>query len=168
VLKYLHALITRSDIVAHLNKLDEQGKSAQSEELDLVQMLGYYAVIGLLRMHNLLGDYRLALQQLDPIDISRRGLLGRVMACHITTYYYMGFAYMMSHRYMDAIKALSNILLYINRTKQYHTRSAAYDIIVKKNEQMFALLAMLVALCPYQGIEENLQAPSPPPPCALF
>ena len=36
---------------------------------------------------------------------------------------------------MDAIKALSNILLYINRTKQYHTRSAAYDIIVKKNEQ---------------------------------
>merc|ERR1740133_450555 len=57
---------------------------------------------------------------------------------------------------MDAIKALSNILLYINRTKQHHTRSAAYDIIVKKNEQMFALLAILVSLCPYQ-LEENLQ-----------
>merc|ERR1711865_1078804 len=107
-------------------------------------------------MHNLLGDYRLALKQLDPIDISRRGLLGRVMACHITTYYYMGFAYMQSRRFMDAIKALSNILLYINRTKQHHTRSAAYDIIVKKNEQMFALLAILVSLCPYQ-LEENLQ-----------
>jgi translation initiation factor 3 subunit L len=156
VLRYLHSLISYSEIVDHLNKLDAAGKSAQHEELDMLKMLGYYAVIGLLRMHNLLGDYRLALKQLDPIDISRRGLLGRSMACHITTYYYMGFAYMMSRRYMDAIKALSNILLYINRTKQYHTRSAAYDIIVKKNEQMFALLAILVSLCPY-CLEENLQ-----------
>ena len=79
------------------------------------------------------------------------------MASHITTYYYMGFAYMMSHRYVDAIKALSNILLYINRTKQYHTRSASYDIIVKKNEQMFALLAVLSSLCPYK-LEENLHS----------
>jgi len=157
VLKTLHDLTKYSNIVAHLDKLDASGKSAQHEELDMLKMLGYYSVICLLRVHNLLGDYRLALKQLDPIDISRRGLLGRVMACHITTYYYMGFAYMMSRRYMDAIKALSNILLYINRTKQYHTRSAAYDIIVKKNEQMFALLAMLVSLCPY-ALEENLQS----------
>jgi len=157
VLQYLHALETKSQIVAHLNKLDAGSKSAQHEDLNLFQMLGYYSVIGLLRMHCLLGDYRLALKQLDPIDISRRGLLGRVMACHITTYYYMGFAYLMSRRFIDAIKALSNILLYINRTKQYHTRSAAYDIIVKKNEQMFALLAILVSLCPYR-LEENLQS----------
>jgi len=156
VLSFLHKLIARSDIVEHLNRLESQGKNPQNEELDMVQMLGYYSVIGLLRMHNLVGDYRLALKQLDPINISSRGAPGRVTACHITTYYYMGFAYMMGKRYMDAIKALSNILLYINRTKQYHTRSAAYDIIVKKNEQMFALLAILVSLCPYK-LEENLQ-----------
>jgi len=157
VLRYLHALRDYSKIVAHLNEVDAAGKSPQHEELNMLQTLGYYSVIGLLRMHCLVGDYRLALQQLDPIDISKRGLLGRVMACHITAYYYMGFAYMMGGRYMDAIKALSNILLYINRTKQHHTRSAAYDIIVKKNEQMFALLAILSALCPYH-LEESLSS----------
>jgi len=156
VLKTLHDLTKYSNIVAHLDKLDASGKSAQHEELDMLKMLGYYSVICLLRVHNLLGDYRLALKQLDPIDISRRGLLGRVMACHITTYYYMGFAYMMSRRYMDAIKALSNILLYINRTKQYHTRSAAYDIIVKKNERHQGPVQHPLVYQPHQAVPHAL------------
>ena len=35
----------------------------------------------------------------------------------ITTYYYVGFAYMMMRRYADAIRTFSNILLYVQRTK---------------------------------------------------
>jgi hypothetical protein len=40
----------------------------------------------------------------------------------------MGFAYLMMRRYMDAIKTFCNILLYIARTKQYHTRSCQYEM----------------------------------------
>merc|ERR1712166_797245 len=155
--RYLNALVKESNIVAFLNEQEEQLGSLQNVDLDLFKLLGYFSVIGLLRMHCLTADYRRALQQLDTINIARRGLLKGGMPCHITTYYYMGFAYMMHRRYVDAIKALSNILLYINRTKQYHTRSSSYDVIIKKNEQMFALLALLVSLCPYR-LEENLQA----------
>jgi translation initiation factor 3 subunit L len=43
---------------------------------------------------------------------------------------------MMMRRYVDAIKCFTNILLFIARTKQYHTRSYQYDQILKKNEQM--------------------------------
>ena len=157
VFRYLHALVKESNIVAFLNEQEEQLGSLQNVDLDLFKLLGYFSVIGLLRMHCLTADFRRALQQLDTINIARRGLLKGGMPCHITTYYYMGFAYMMHRRYVDAIKALSNILLYINRTKQYHTRSSSYDVIIKKNEQMFALLALLVSLCPYR-LEENLQA----------
>jgi translation initiation factor 3 subunit L len=32
--------------------------------------------------------------------------------------------------------------------KQLHARNAAYDQVLKKNEQMYALLALAVALCP--------------------
>jgi hypothetical protein len=32
--------------------------------------------------------------------------------------------------------------------KQLHARNAAYDQILKKNEQMYALLALVVGLCP--------------------
>lgn len=86
----------------------------------------------------------LALKTLEPLDItgSKKGLHTRVTACHITLYYYLGFSYLMMRRYLkfnspfilidmcrysDAIKTFSTILLYINRTKQYHTRSYQYD-----------------------------------------
>lgn len=48
-------------------------------------------------------------------------------ACHVTTFYYVAFAYMMMRRYSDAIKTLTHILLFIARTKQYHTRSYQYE-----------------------------------------
>merc|ERR1711871_534163 len=69
----------------------------------------------------------------------------------------MGFSYMMMRRYVDAIKCFTNILLFISRTKQYHTRSYQYDQILKKNEQMYALLAICLSLCPYR-IDENVHA----------
>ena len=34
------------------------------------------------------------------------------------------------------------------RVKQYHSRSSQYDQILKKNEQMHALTAITVAMCP--------------------
>ena len=34
------------------------------------------------------------------------------------------------------------------RVKAYHQRSAQYDQILKKNEQMYALLAITTSLCP--------------------
>jgi len=52
-------------------------------------------------------------------------------------------------------KVLSAILVYISRTKQYHTRSYQYESMMKKNEQMYSLLAIGVALCP-QRIDENV------------
>jgi len=62
----------------------------------------------------------------------------------------------MLRRYTDAIKTFSNILFYIARTKQYHTRSYQYDQIIKKNEQMYALLAVAASLSPQQALDENL------------
>ena len=34
------------------------------------------------------------------------------------------------------------------RVKQYHSRSAQYEQILKKNQQMYALTAITLALCP--------------------
>lgn len=79
-----------------------------------------------------------------------QGLFTRVTACHISVFYYVGWAYLMMRRYTDAIKTFSNILFYIGRTKQYHTRSYQYDQILKKNEQMYALLALAVSISPQQ------------------
>lgn len=51
-------------------------------------------------------------------------------------------------RYVEAIREFNKILLYIYKTKQYHQKSPQYEQILKKNEQMYALLAICLSLCP--------------------
>ncbi|KAJ6262807.1 Eukaryotic translation initiation factor [Drechslerella dactyloides] len=114
----------------------------------LYRMLGYFSIIGLLRVHCLLGDFTLALKTLDDIELNKKAVFARVMGAHFTTYYYVGFCYMMMGRYSDAIKAFSHILLYVARTKNFHNKSAQFDSISKTMDQMYALLAICVALCP--------------------
>lgn len=48
-------------------------------------------------------------------------------ACHVATYYYVGFSYMALRRYNDAIRTFVSILNFIGRMRQYHTRSYQYD-----------------------------------------
>lgn len=108
-------------------------------------MLGYFSIIGLLRVHTLLGDFTLALKVMENVELSQkvRILLHlipsyvctdcpqspfmRVTACHVTTFYYVGFCYIMLRRYPDAIRTFVNILNFILRMRQYHTRSYQYD-----------------------------------------
>lgn len=52
------------------------------------------------------------------------------------------------YRYVEAIREFNKILLYIYKTKQYHQKSPQYEQILKKNEQMYALLAICLSLCP--------------------
>lgn len=153
VVYYLHALAERAEINATLSGEPTSTKFAGSS---LYKMVGYFSLVGLLRVHCLLADYRLALQSVSSIDLGKKGLFTRVTACHISIFYYVGFAYLMMRRYSDAVRTFSNILFYIARTKQYHTRSYQYDQIVKKNEQMYALLALGVALCPQLSLDEHL------------
>lgn len=60
-------------------------------------------------------------------------------------------------RYVEATREFNKILLYILKYKQYHQKSPQYDQILKKNEQMYALLAICLSLCPQNKlIDENV------------
>lgn len=58
-------------------------------------------------------------------------------------------------RYVDAIREFNKILLYIFKTKQYHSKSSQYEQILKKNEQMYALLAICLSLCPQNRLVDE-------------
>ncbi len=69
VMKYLEALIAKSNIHETLiNEAKGTVAAATADgapdlgQLNLFKMLGYFSMIGLLRMHCLLGDYYLALK----------------------------------------------------------------------------------------------------------
>eukprot|EP00047_Mylnosiga_fluctuans_P003318 m.228527 g.228527 ORF g.228527 m.228527 type:complete len:505 (+) comp11755_c0_seq1:41-1555(+) len=143
VLTTLHALIDKSGIKAQLSGA-EDGTSA-------LRILGYFAIIGLLRLHTLLGDYHLALKSLDAIELSKRALYTRVPACQISLYYYLGACYLLTRRYQDAVRTLASILVYIVRTPHAATRLAAgYDNLTKKRDQLLSLLAIAVTLSPHR------------------
>jgi translation initiation factor 3 subunit L len=151
VLNVLYSLIQRSQIGEQLAAI-KRGEDAMQYAGDygsrpLYRMLGYFSVIGLLRVHCLLGDFSLALKTLDDVELNRKAIFARVMAAHLTTYYYVGFSYMMMRRYADAHRMFSHILVYISRTKNYQ-KNAQYDSIAKKVDQMYALVAICVALHP--------------------
>ncbi|ORY47734.1 hypothetical protein BCR33DRAFT_714808 [Rhizoclosmatium globosum] len=161
VLNVLYSLIQKSTINEQLWVSKHGGDMAEATGVfgarPLYRMLGYFSIVGLCRIHCLLGDYTMALKALENIELNKKGLFARVTACHITTYYYVGFSYLMMRRYSDAIKAFTHILLFISRTKQYHSRSYQYEVIQKKGEQMYALLTICLALCP-QRIDENVHS----------
>ena len=153
VLNVLYSLIQRSQINEQLAAMkrneDPMAVAGEYGTRPLYRMLGYFSIIGLLRVHCLLGDFSLALKTLDDIELNKKAMFARVMAAHFTTYYYVGFSYMMMRRYADAIRMFSHILVYVSRTKNFTKNNAPqYDSITKKNDQMYALVAICVAFNP--------------------
>lgn len=152
VFKYLHRLVEKSEIKKTL-ECEKKGLKVEGEfaKSQVYSYLGYWSIIGLCRLNVILGDYHLALKTLEPIQIHKKARYTQVTAAYITLYYYLGFTYMVLRRYHDAIKTFVTVLLYISRSKQFQTRQ--YD--VKKNDQMYALLAVLLTLCP-KRIDEHI------------
>lgn len=151
VLNVLYSLIQKSQITEQLAAIkrgeDAANYAGEYGSRVLYKMLGYFSIIGLLRVHCLLGDFSLALKTLDDIELNKKAMFARVMAAHFDTYYYVGFSYMMMRRYADAVRMFSHILVYVSRTKNFQ-KNAQYDAIAKKTDQMYALIAICVAFQP--------------------
>ncbi|KAI9603714.1 hypothetical protein H4Q26_003313 [Puccinia striiformis f. sp. tritici PST-130] len=123
----------------------------------LYRMLGYFSIIGLLRVHVLLGDYTLALQMMNDVELTKKALFTRVNAAHVTVHYYVAFSYIMLRRYPDATRSLTHILYFLQRLKGYHTRGYQYDAINKQGDRMYALLAICQAISPSK-IDESISS----------
>lgn len=161
VLNVLHSLIDKSSIKRQLEVYasggDPNSVAGDFGRHSLYKMLGYFSLVGLLRLHSLLGDYYQAMKVLKNIELHKKSQYAHVPACQISTSYYVGFAYMMMRRYSDAIRTFSSSILYIQRTKQlFQSSTYQNDQINKQTNQMYQLLVMCLVLHP-QCIDESLQ-----------
>ncbi|KAF8664118.1 hypothetical protein AX16_000808 [Volvariella volvacea WC 439] len=162
VLNVLYSLIQKSRANEYIIST-QQGKSPEEiaeivgdyGQRPLYRMLGYFSIIGLLRVHVLLGDFTLALKVMENVDLNQKSPFTRVTACHVSTYYYLGFCYLMLRRHPDAIRAFVTILNFIMRMRQYHTRSYQYDQISKTADRMYALFAICHSLSPSR-LDDNI------------
>ncbi|KAE8700414.1 RNA polymerase I-associated factor PAF67 isoform 2 [Hibiscus syriacus] len=107
VLNYLQAFVEKSNIIQILEQEKEGGEQFTATDgydysggSNVLKVLGYFSMVGLLRVHCLLGDYQTGLKCLLPIDISQQGVYTSVIGSHIATIYHYGFANLMMRRYV--------------------------------------------------------------------
>jgi len=156
VMNFLKALVDKSDIKRTLEReragettfAENEGYSLESS--NVLRTLGYFALIGISRVHVLIGDYEGALASLDAIDLDKPGMFTKVSGAYVATSYHVGFSYLMCKRYTDAIRHFNESLQFIDRLKNGTTRPHALPLLIKKQEQMYALLAIISALVPGQ------------------
>lgn len=154
VLRALHMLRERSGIVGILNAQDD----SRDLPSGLLPQLGYFSLVCLCRLHCQLGDYSSALAIVSPMNLKSEAIFTRVAACHISLFYHIGFALIMSRRYVEAMRAYSRVLLYFHRTKNVHAKSVQGEVMKKRADQMLGLLAACVVLCPGQLAEDQVFA----------
>jgi len=155
VLTYLHRLVRASKVESYLS--DKTSGSGGPFSCETTRLLGYFSLMQLLRVHSLLGDYHLAMRTIQRIDMQEEvPLFCKIPACHVTLYYYMGFAYLMMRRYADAIRTFSEILVFLSKTSGVNHMSYQFDAMSKKQDQMYALMLIALALSPRQ-IDESLE-----------
>ena len=84
---------------------------------NVLRTIGYFSLVGLLRVHCLLGEYETALRALGPIQPFKTSnlLTPKVAGANIALYYYAGCSYLMLQRYLDATRSFNIVLTYINR-----------------------------------------------------
>ncbi|THU54640.1 hypothetical protein C4D60_Mb10t27280 [Musa balbisiana] len=129
-------------------------KNKAEEELQLLRQYDQaWNVYGVL-------NYLQALVEKSAItDVLEREKEGLEQFAATDGYDYEGGTSNVLKMYVEAIREFNKILLYILKYKQYHQKSPQYDQILKKNEQMYALLAICLSLCPQNNlVEENVNS----------
>ena len=161
VVGYLQYLQAKSGVDGWLERGGERGlvadapakraeDLAEGEEADFsgsetYRMLGYYCIVGQLRLHVLFRDYHLALKVIQPLDLSDAGLFARLPACHANLFYFMGFAYFMMRRYTDATAAWTGVL---TMTSTGASVTSQDKQVSRKTDKTLGLLALSLTLCP--------------------
>ncbi|KIK96620.1 hypothetical protein PAXRUDRAFT_825766 [Paxillus rubicundulus Ve08.2h10] len=166
VLNVLYSLIQKSRANEWLTARSEGKTEEEIEEIigeygtrPLYRQLGYFSIIGLLRVHVLLGDFTLALKVMERVglglSVGQKAPFTAPTAAHVSTAYHAGVCYLMLRRVTDAARVFTGCLNWVMRARQYHTRSYQYDQINKTADRMYALLSLCHTLAPTR-LDDNV------------
>ncbi|KIJ12736.1 hypothetical protein PAXINDRAFT_156845 [Paxillus involutus ATCC 200175] len=166
VLNVLYSLIQKSRANEWLTARSEGKTEEEIEEVigeygtrPLYRQLGYFSIIGLLRVHVLLGDFTLALKVMERVglglSVGQKAPFTAPTAAHVSTAYHAGVCYLMLRRVTDAARVFTGCLNWVMRARQYHTRSYQYDQINKTADRMYALLSLCHTLAPTR-LDDNV------------
>jgi translation initiation factor 3 subunit L len=165
VLGYLTSFVERSQIARDLSSAQftaqQQAQQPQQPQqvvqYSILKALGAFSLVGLCRAQVLLADYRYALRVLDPVDIDdQRAIFTQITPCAITLFYNLGFAYLMSRRYADALQVFSRVLI-SHKTSRDSASSFAEEQIQSRYDKIVALAGICQAMSPGLRVDEQVK-----------
>jgi len=104
VFRYLTVFAWCAGIRVRLSPLEYNNPSC-----DMQMCLGQFSVIGMLRLHTILGDYTTALEVLETIELRTNNAVTSFKTCDLTISYYMAVCYMMKGRFQDALAIVPEV-----------------------------------------------------------
>ncbi len=90
---------------------------------DVLSYLGYFSLIGLMRVQIYNSNYEKALQIIELIDFDSLYEYSKAVPSYLTLFYYTGFSYLMTKKYKEAVKTFEAILVFFNKYKTFMTKS---------------------------------------------
>jgi len=139
---WLMAFIESSDIKEFLRSASWNSEYSQRENL------GYFALIGLLRLHVISGDFHNALIIGSHIPISTRAFYWKVPVANAQLFYHLGISQIMSGRYIDAIKAMTPLLVFVTNSSQYMSSASSYEMRIIDRMYCLARLCDMLSTSP--------------------
>jgi translation initiation factor 3 subunit L len=139
----LTGVVQRSKIIEILREVEAGSKPAaevfQAGPAHAKTTLGLFALIGLVRIRVMLGDYHHALTLASPLGIHSfaPSITTKVPSAHTALYYNVGFAYLMMRRYSDATATLQQALA---------VKAAARKYLEALQSQVVSLLSITCTL----------------------
>ena len=143
VLTYFRKLIQSSGVVAS-GRLREPRAGLTAPH----KLLGYFALVGQVRVLSQLGDFQKAISAVEFLSDEALTAFSAFPPAYISLLHHCGFSLLLLRRYYDAQQFLYRAASFITRIKQYLTRSYQYNIIMKKLDQISALLCIAYVLSP--------------------
>lgn len=145
-----------SGVVTVTSSLVPQQQQQQDTETEVTDVIRHFAIVGLIRLHCVLGDFSSSLSALSrlPLSDSKAAYL-RVPGCVGSLHYYAGISALLSRRYQDAARLFSAAVLHATRREQAHGRAYQADLAAKLHDQTAAALALCLSLRPL-GLDESV------------
>ncbi|XP_053992238.1 eukaryotic translation initiation factor 3 subunit L-like [Hylaeus volcanicus] len=162
VFQTLYLIIEASGINVYLENENSQNDGIATlrnmKEPTFPILLGYFSIISLMRLHVAIGDYKTAFHVARNIRLSTNALYWKVPACHVTLFYNLSFAYMMMRRYQDALRVLSQVLVFLSKSRGYlSTQGYQHDVMARMTDKMYHVVMLCHALSPSR-LENSIQS----------
>lgn len=126
-----------------------------SDSNNCLVLLGYFAILEKARLECLLGDFSSSLSILNvDVDLTdKTERFTEVPSCHVSVLYHAGVSMVMMRKYDEAVKTLSDIILYVSRNLN---KSSTSGQMKKIDEKSLALVTLAYVLCPSKRLSDQV------------